>query len=578
MNVERSAEHPRPIDVSVIIVNYNVKYFVEQCLKSVYAASDGLNVELFVVDNGSTDGSLEYLMPRFPDVIFINNKGNLGFGRANNIALEQAAGKYLFILNPDTLIAEDSLKSLIAYMVEHPAVGVVGPKILTRYGGFDKTSKRGLPTPWVAFCRLSGLSRLFPRSKLFGRYDLMYLDPDKSAEVDSLAGSCMMVRRDVYEQTGGFDEDFFMYGEDIDWSYRIKLAGWKVHYAPVTQIVHFRGESTRRNSQFNRDRAFYGAMHLFADKHFRGRYHILAHWAIDLGIVAAWLMARFKKLWRRVGWATIDWIGLWGALAVGRWIRWGDVGLSWTIGLVLSVYATVWVICLAGFGVYGKRRGDVRPLLWGLALGFLLNNSFVYFFKQFAYSRMVNLIGGGIGGMFVWGWREALRKLKRTASWQRFYQRRTLVVGVGEVARNVIRRMTRSYNGQTDSTTQNHKNKLPYLLVGLIDPDENVVGSLIEGCPVLGCETDLGRLVHQEEIEEIIFAYERIDYDRIFRTVNRIGSQRQTIRQGGINFKVVTPSDDPIDDGITPLLSVEYLSPRGFGKSLRKIASLIVKP
>ncbi|MCF7811838.1 glycosyltransferase family 2 protein, partial [bacterium] len=198
------------IDVSVIIVNYNVKSFAEQCLHSVSAAIGNLSVEVFVIDNGSTDGSVEYLKSRFPSFKIIDNGENVGFGKANNIGLEKSCGKYLLILNPDTLIAEDTLKSLSQYLDANLKVGAVGPKILTREGAFDITSKRGFPTPWVAFSRLSGLSRIFPKSPTFGKYDLLYLDPDQSAEVDSLVGSCMMVRREAYQQTGGFDEDYFM--------------------------------------------------------------------------------------------------------------------------------------------------------------------------------------------------------------------------------------------------------------------------------------------------------------------------------------------------------------------------------
>ncbi len=549
----------RSYDVSVIIINYNVKYFAEQCIRSVYAATEGLRAELFVVDNNSSDGSIEHLTPLFPEVQFIENDNNLGFGRANNIALERSTGRYLLILNPDTLIREDSLRMMIRYMDEHPEVGAMGPKILTRDGSFDKTSKRGLPTPWVAFCRISGLSVLFPHSKLFGRYDLLYLDSDKPAQVDSLAGSCMMVRSETYDQVGGFDEDFFMYGEDIDWSYRIKLAGWEVHYAPVTEIVHFRGESTRRSTNFDRDKAFYGAMHLFVDKHFRSRYPFLGHKLIDLGIVLASMFARLRQLYRRIGWSFIDWILLWSALAAARMIKWGiDSEWSLRVFFVLSLYATVWMVCVAAFGGYGKRRGQIVPLIWGMGLGFLINSSFTFFFNQFAYSRLVMLLGGGIGGLFIWGWRVILMQLKRSAPWRWFYQRRTLIVGVGEVGLKVLKRLRKDQNA-------------PYFPVGFVDPDELTVGSFVANLPVLGGENELGRLTSQEEIEEIFFAYDKVDYDRVLKVVGLIGKQRR------INFKVITPDTAELESGLMPLLSVEYLSPRRFGQSLRKIAALVVK-
>ncbi|HHE46498.1 MAG TPA: glycosyltransferase [Bacteroidetes bacterium] len=548
---------PPRTDISIIIVNYNVKHFAEQCLRSVAAATGSLNVEVFLVDNGSGDGSVEYLRSRFPAVKIIDNGGNLGFGRANNIAFRQAKGRYLLVLNPDTLLGEDTLQLLVEYMDANPQVGAVGPKILTRDGSFDTTSKRSFPTPWVAFCRFSGLARLFPRSKLFGRYDLLYLDPDQPAEVDSLVGSCMMVRSEVYRQVGGFDEDYFMYGEDIDWCYRIKQAGWQIHFAPVTTIVHFRGESTRR-SNVNRDRAFYGAMHLFVEKHFRGRYPLFTHRLIDFGILLAGTAAQIRRVWRRWVWPAFDWSCLFLVLWLARIIRWGVVELNLPALFAMVIQSSVWTASLAGFGAYKARRGLTAPLIWGMLLGFLVNSSFTYFFKQFAFSRFLNLFGLVVGGLLILGWRIALKKLRRTSGWRRFYQRRTLVVGVGENGRKTIQRIRSDRD-------------LPYLAVGFIDPDESSVGSLIDDLPVLGCEHDISRLVQQEEIEEVLFAYEKVDHVRVLKTVGLIGKKR------GVNFKIIAPESTIQPDGHIPLLSVDYLSPRGFGKSLRKITTLMIK-
>jgi len=284
----------RLIDLSVIIVNYNVREFTEQCLRSLFADLDDRPFEIFVVDNASTDGSVEYLRSSFPQITLIANEVNVGFGAANNQALKRSNGKYLLVLNPDTIVQKNSLKALIQVLEQNPKVGAVGPKLVDQNGRFDKTSKRGLPTPWVAFSRLSGLARLFPKSKIFGKYDLLYLDPDITHEVDVLQGACMMVRCEVYDQIGGFDEAFFMYGEDIDWCHRILQAGWKIIYSPTAIITHFRGESTRRSS-IDRDKAFYGAMRIYAHKHFTGRYSILTLTMVDLGITFALLMARIRS-------------------------------------------------------------------------------------------------------------------------------------------------------------------------------------------------------------------------------------------------------------------------------------------
>ncbi len=556
------------IDVSVIIVNYNVKHFLEQCLRSVYAAGDGLKLEVFVVDNASSDGSIEYLQPKFPDVIYIVNKDNIGFGRANNMALERATGKYLFVLNPDTLLGEDSLQAMIKYMDEHPQVGAMGPKILSRTGAFDKTSKRGLPTPWVSFCRISGLSRIFPKSKTFGRYDLLYLDPDQPAEIDALAGSSMFVRYQAYIDTAGFDPDFFMYGEDIDWSYRIKLVGWEVHYAPVTKIVHFRGESTKR-STIDRDKAFYGAMHLFADKHFRGSHPTLGHSLINLGIVLAHAAARVRKVWGRIAAPLIDWLGIWLVFILARWVRtlpiwidlgyseWSSLGLSPLAYLAISIQSTVWVGAIAGFGVYGIRRGQKNMLMWGFVIGFLLNSSFTFFFQQFAYSRFATLFAMLVGGLYVIGWRAFYNHFTESKPYRSFLKRRALVVGAGEVALAV------SAGIQKNSA-------LPYNVLGFIDDDQSNAGVLINHLPIFGSEAEIERVVRQEDIEEIIFAYDNTDYSHVLDIVGRIGSFRR------VNFKIITRELLEKSDEI-PLLTVDYLAPRGWTSSLRRITSLAFK-
>lgn len=549
-------EPDRSIDLSVVIVNYNVRHFAEQCLNSVREASDGLTVEVWVVDNDSTDGSVEYLRPKFPEVHFIASQENLGFARANNLALKQAGGRYLLILNPDTLLGRDSLRAMIGYLDSHLDVGALGPKILTRYGQFDRASKRGLPTPWVSFCRLSGLGRFFPQSQIFGRYDLLYLDPERDADVDSLCGAAMMVRREAYNAVGGLDEAFFMYGEDIDWSYRFALAGWKVRYAPVTSIVHFRGESTRR-STFDRDRAFYGAMHLFVEKHFRGRYPWFSHKFLDLGIFIAEIASRLSKLWKRIGWGAIDFAAIWGVLTLGRFIRLGEVGLTPVVAGSLSLQAAVTIASLGFVGAYGVGRRGASALVKGAILAFLINSSFTYFFNQFAYSRIVNLFALGAGPLALWLWRLGLHGVKQSKSYRRFYRRRSLVVGVGETAREVV-------------TLLKADRDAPYEVVGLVDPDGSAIGSLVEMTPVLGGTDELDRLVEVEEIEEVIFAYDQLDYNLIMQQIGKLGRNRSA------SFKIISSREsNPLE--LPPFLGVDYLFPRSLGGSIRKLTTLVLK-
>jgi GT2 family glycosyltransferase len=253
--------------LSVIIVNYNVKYFLEQCLWSVRKAGIGLDLDIRVVDNASTDGSRAYLAPRFPEVVFYWSDVNLGFSKANNRALKDCRGDAILFLNPDTILPEDCFLKCLQYLDTHPDAGALGMRMLDGSGDFLRESKRGFPDPVTALYKLTGLATLFPRSPVFARYHMGHLDPAQVHETDVLAGAFMMVRRAVIERTGGFDEDYFMYGEDIDLSYRIRRAGWKNIYFPLCPILHFKGESTRKGS-LNYVRMFYGAMAVFARKHY----------------------------------------------------------------------------------------------------------------------------------------------------------------------------------------------------------------------------------------------------------------------------------------------------------------------
>lgn len=252
--------------LSVLIVNYNVKYFLEQCLCSVQAATQGWDVDIYVVDNHSSDGSVEYLRPLFPDVIFMENQENVGFAKANNQAFRICKGEYVLMLNPDTAIGEESLRSLCYFMDEHPEAGAIGLKMLNGNGIFLAESKRSFPTPWVSFCKLFGLSKLFPDSPKYASYALPYLSPDEQHEVDVLSGAFMLMRHEALEKTGLLDEKFFMYGEDIDLSYRFIQAGYKNYYMPE-RMLHYKGESTQKVS-YHFLKRFYGAMLIFYKKYY----------------------------------------------------------------------------------------------------------------------------------------------------------------------------------------------------------------------------------------------------------------------------------------------------------------------
>ncbi|QFQ12126.1 glycosyltransferase family 2 protein [Pseudoprevotella muciniphila] len=287
--------------LSIIIVNYNVAYFAEQCIRSVLAAIRNIDAEVFVVDNNSKDGSTEYLERQFPPtehpmLHIIAHTRNVGFGRANNNAASHATGDYLLFLNPDTLIAEDTLEEALAFADDHPDMGALGVRMLVDDGRFAPESKRGLPTPWCAFCKMSGLATLFPKSKIFGQYYMGYLPDTEPQKIEVVSGAFMMVRNDRREEW--FDKDFFMYGEDIDLSYRLMKDDGKQNYYLPTRIIHYKGESTNK-STLRYAHVFYEAMLIFLRKHFPV-YALLFYIPIQFAILLKALLSSLKSLWANI--------------------------------------------------------------------------------------------------------------------------------------------------------------------------------------------------------------------------------------------------------------------------------------
>ncbi len=281
------------MDLSVIIVSYNAVDFLKICLHSVYSACHSLKSEVFVVDNNSTDDSVKMVKKAFPQTQLIANNNNPGFSIANNQAIKLAKGKYILILNPDTIVAEDTFTKIVSFLESNTQAGSLGIKMIDGTGSFLPESKRGIPTPWASFCKMSGLSSLFKKSNLFNEYHKGYLSNDKNHPVEILAGAFMCIKKEVIEKVGMFDESFFMYGEDIDLSYRITLAGYKNYYFSDSSIIHFKGESTSKDKIY-RDR-FYKAMLIFANKHFSKSYGIIYSILIKLGIYFIRFLSVFKK-------------------------------------------------------------------------------------------------------------------------------------------------------------------------------------------------------------------------------------------------------------------------------------------
>ncbi|MCD6520994.1 MAG: glycosyltransferase family 2 protein [Anaerolineae bacterium] len=283
------------MDLAIIIVNYNTRDDLHRCLSSIRQSRGPLHYEVVVVDNSSSDGSAEMVREKHPWVQhLVVNDYNGGYAYANNIGLRllgyaqgrplEELPRYALLLNPDTVLPPEALAEMVAFMDAHPDVGVVGPKLVREDGSLDKACRRSFPTPAVSFYRLSGLAKLFPKSRRFGRYNLTYLDENEQADVDAVVGAFMLMRSEALEQAGLLDEAFFMYGEDLDLCYRIKEHGWRVVYNPAVTVLHRKGAASRKASR-RAIRAFYDAMKIFHDKHYRAQTFFLINWAIDLGIV-----------------------------------------------------------------------------------------------------------------------------------------------------------------------------------------------------------------------------------------------------------------------------------------------------
>ncbi|MFT7611538.1 MAG: GT2 family glycosyltransferase [Parvicellaceae bacterium] len=292
--------------LSVIIVNYNVEYFLEQCINAAQKALLKTSGEIIVVDNNSIDRSVEMVQQKFPEILLIANKENTGFSMANNQAMRIAKGEYVLLLNPDTVVEEDTFFKCVEFMDQHPDAGGLGVKMIDGMGRFLPESKRGLPTPWVAFYKIFGLSTIFNKSKKFGKYHLSYLDMDETHEVEILSGAYMMMRKSALDKVGLLDEDFFMYGEDIDLSYRIIKGGYKNYYFHDTRIIHYKGESTKKSS-VNYVFVFYRAMIIFAKKHFSEKN---ANWFSFLINIAIYLRAGLAMTSRFIRKSVVPFIDL----------------------------------------------------------------------------------------------------------------------------------------------------------------------------------------------------------------------------------------------------------------------------
>jgi len=535
------------LDVSVIIVNYNVKEFLQNLLYSLQKATKNLETEIIIVDNASDDGSVELIKEKFPYVKLIASPVNLGFGKANNEALKIAAGKYLFILNPDTLVQEDTLDELVAFFEKTPDAGLIGCKILNPDGSLQLACRRSFPGPWTSFCKVSGLSSIFPKSRLFARYNLTYLDENEICEVDAISGSCMLLRKDVYNKTGGFDEQFFMYGEDLDLCYRIQKSGSKVYYVPTTKIIHYKGESTKRSS-LDEIKVFYGAMSLFVNKHFS--YSFLLAFVLRLAIVFTKFLAFCAK--RKLvffpfiaDFCTFD-VTLYLAqklhYSIGNWYGFPRPALLF----MYTVPALIYVITASILGVYKKDRISILRNITSVFTGFVLFSTLVYFLKQYAYSRAVIILTYLFLFFTLTFWRLIVKYIFRLGIKGPDTSRTvSVVIGTNASAVEIAKKLKAKFTKY-------------YSVAGLVSYTRKDIGEKIEGFEVIGSLEILKKLITEKKINEVVFSSDELSYSQILSVVSECQNENVEFKLAGNNldFIVGKTSVSLLDD--VPLFDVHY--------------------
>ncbi len=497
--------------LSVVIVNYNVRHFLEQALLSVRKALQDIDAEVWVVDNNSVDDSVRMVQEKFPEVRLIANKHNPGFAIANNQAIRQSSGEYVLLLNPDTLVEEDTFRKCLDFMDAHPDAGALGVKLIDGSGKYLPESKRGFPSPWVAFCKTFGLSTVFPTSRIFNRYYLGHLSAHETHPVDVLAGCFMFMRRNALDKAGLLDEAFFMYGEDIDLSYRISQAGYVNYYYPDARIIHYKGESTKKGS-LNYVRVFYQAMIIFARKHFTGRR---AGAFILMLQAAIWFRAGLTlavNLLKRVWLPLLDAALLYGGLVFLKdfWANYYYKDPHYFKEPVLwfnfPLYTAVWLLSVWINGGYDQRY-DFGRIIRGLALGSLLLAAIYGFLDEELRSSRALLVLGAAWSVFALC---GLRLLLHFAEFRnirigRDRVRNLVIVGSSEESARVAALLRQA--------------GVPKNLIGIVAPSADEVSD--PAC--LSNLDQLDEVVRIYHVDEVIFCSRDVRAQDIMAWMTRLG-------------------------------------------------------
>jgi O-antigen biosynthesis protein len=511
---------PQGVLVSVIVVHYKVLFSLRQALRSLYESENIGAVEVIVVDNASEDGSAEAIAAEFPQVKWIQLKANIGFGKACNVGARNAVGEFLLFLNPDTIVSHSSIAGACAFMRERPEVGLLGPKILNPDGTLQPGCRRGFPTPEAALFHFLGLSKLFPKNKRFGHYHLTWLDPDESSAVDAISGSFMFMRRPLFEKLGGFDERFFMYGEDLDLCRRVQQAGFKVWYYPAIQIIHLKGRSSAKRFWHSRI-AFYEAMIIYSKKYRHAHNTFFPGWLIVVGIILQAVVGIGSRIFRAGIACFIDLlivnVALWAALMLrlsGGGNPYADALLLPMLGLHVLMSSS-FLSMFAYFGIYSHKRYSIMNLLISAFFASVIFMTGMYFIKSLAYSR---LAFGGATIVIVFllvAWRHLLPRMLTEIRRITFALDKVIIIGGGTVPKLLI---------------QNIEQQKTAVIAGIVWAGEGQRPGQFEGYPVLGTIEEVAGILSRIKIDTVLIATPLPWYSHIIEALAKVKAKNMTIR------------------------------------------------
>ena len=496
------------MQLSIIIVNYNVKYFLAHCLLSVLYASKNSQVEVFVVDNMSQDGSVEMVKEKFPWVILIANEENVGFAKANNQAVELSTGKYILYLNPDTIVPEDCFEKCIAYMDAHEKVGALGCRLIDGKGIFLPESKRGFPTAQAAFFKISGLSSIFKKSTFFNQYHLGFLSEHETNEVDVLVGCFMFCRKTVIDEVGSFDEEYFMYGEDIDLSYKIKQAGFSNVYFPETTVIHYKGESTKKGS-LNYVKMFYQAMIIFAKKHFKNSQKGLFVMLIQFAIYLRAMLAFVTRIFSLVKLPLIDAGLLLSSLMTMKilWIKNIKVDTQYSNALLavfFGSYILIWLTSIFVNGGYDKPYKPTRVMRGMLIGGLITLVIYGLLPETFRFSRGITVMGALLGTLCILSIRKGMQLLGvKSVEPDNLSQQKVLIIGNSEEEAEIKHLLDKAF--------------IEKKIIGTVSPTDEKENNQ------LGIFSLTKQVCKLYKVTEIIFAQQQLSFQKIIDTIQSCG-------------------------------------------------------